>query len=163
VEQQDIAPISQNSKAIMKTTNQKEETQTKIINPKNAGLKAASKGVGEADKWVDEAGNIKWPANRGFLGESEKVTLEKGTMIDRFGNERGTFVAPKGTPYEMRALPIGTNINQPYNVYEVLKPIDAMGGKAASWFGEPGMGTQYELSGKISDLIKDGYLGRVGK
>ena len=121
-----------------------------------------AEGAGKANKWVDEAGNINWPPNRGFISEPEKMTLKPGTRLDRYGNERGTFVAPEGTPYGMRALPKGTDLNQPYNVYEVVKPIDAMGGKASPWFDEPGLGTQYELSQKISDLLKDGYLKRVG-
>ncbi len=121
-------------------------------------LKETLKGK---NKWIDEKGNIIWPPNRGFLGEPVKITLQPGTRVDRYGSERGTFVASEGTPYKMRALPKGTD-KQPYNVYEVVKPIDALGGKTAPWFDEPGLGTQYELSQSISDLIKGGYLKRVG-
>jgi len=52
------------------------------------------------------------------LGEPQVVTLQPGTKIDRYGYEGGSFVAPEGTPYEMRSLAPGTE-TKPYNVYEV--------------------------------------------
>ncbi len=128
----------------------------------NAARGAAAKGAVNATKWVDEAGNIKWPANRGFAGTPKEVTLKPGTRIDRYGYEGGTFVSPEGTPYANRALALGTE-SKPYNVYEVVKPLNAQGGKIASWFGQPGGGTQYELGQSISDLLEAGIIKKVGK
>jgi RHS repeat-associated protein len=101
-----------------------------------------------------------WPPNRGFLGTPKTETLQKGTLIDRYGSEYGSFVSPKGTPFEMRALPLEAK-QKPYSVYEVIKPIDATSGKAAPWFGQPGMGTQYEFNKSIKDLINEGVIRRV--
>ena len=103
-----------------------------------------------------------WPLNRGFLGTPETVTLQPGTLIDRYGMEGGTFAAPVGTPFPMRSLPLDT-LSQPYNVYEVVQPIsDVKSGLTAPWFGQPGLGIQYELSNPIEELINSGQLRRVG-
>ena len=48
--------------------------------------------------------------------------------MDRYGGETGKFVSPKGTPYTNRSLPPGSDA-RPYNVYEVVKPIDVQSGK----------------------------------
>lgn len=119
-----------------------------------------TKGAGQASKWVDEAGNIKWPKNDGFAGDPKPVTLLTGTRIDRYGYENGKFVSPEGTPYGRRALAPGTE-SKPYNVYEVVKPFDAQGGKIAPWFDEVGGGTQYKFDKSIKELIDGGYLRRV--
>jgi hypothetical protein len=101
-----------------------------------------------------------YPPNRGFAATPVTETLQPGTLIDRFGLERGTFVAPSGTPVPMRALPPGV-ADAPYNVYRVVKPIDVQAGKSATWFGQPGGGTQYELPSRVADLLKSGHLERV--
>jgi len=111
----------------------------------------------KADKWLDEAGNIRWPPNRGFGGHIVKETLPSGTKIDRYGTRDGTFTAPEGTPYSKRALSPGSN-NKPYEKYEVIKPIEVDSGKSKAWFGEQGGGTQYELPKKIKELIEDGSI-----
>lgn len=69
----------------------------------------------------------------------------------------GNFVAPEGTPYQNRALPSGTK-NKPYNLFEVTAPIDAWGGRTASWFSEPGGGYQYMFESGIEKLIEEGKL-----
>ena len=101
-----------------------------------------------------------WPPNRGFDGNPTKVTLEPGTLIDRYGYDGGTFVSPKGIPYTERSLPIGTD-QKPYTVFEVVKPVEVQAGKIAPWFGEKGGGIQYEFSQKISDLLQQGILRKV--
>ncbi|TPV44588.1 WXG100 family type VII secretion target [Bacillus dicomae] len=126
--------------------------------------KQATESISDITKdprYYTESGEIIWPPNRGFLGEPEKVTLPPGTKVDRYGYEGGTFVSPEGIPYEQRALAPGTN-KKPYNVYEVVKPVDAMGGKIAPWFGEPGLGVQYEFNKSIKELIEEESLRRVG-
>lgn len=100
---------------------------------------------------MDKAGKIIWPPNRGLDGEAVIQTLKPGTRIDRYGFEGGTFVSPEGIPYPSRALAPGTE-NKPYNVYEVIKPIEVQAGKIAPWFGEPGGGIQYM---KVQWYIKE--------
>lgn len=56
---------------------------------------------------------LRYPEKDGFeldpSGEpiTKNITLVTGTIIDRFGTDRGYFVAPYGTPYEQRSLPPG--------------------------------------------------------
>jgi len=125
-----------------------------------AGAGDVNKGTGSASKWIDEAGNIKWPANNGFEGTPTAKTLKDGTVVDRYGGETGKFVSPKGTPYANRSLPPGAD-TRPYNAYEVVKPIDVQSGKIAPWFDQPGGGIQYQFTQSIDDLIQSGYLRRL--
>ncbi|WP_127506093.1 glycohydrolase toxin TNT-related protein [Paenibacillus humicus] len=120
------------------------------------------KGLTTTPKWVDEAGNIKWPGNDGFAGAPSKVTLKSGTMIDRFGYESGSYASPVGTSYAKRALAPGTE-NKPYHIYEVVKPIETLSGKIAAWFDQPGGGIQYKFNMSIEDLLKGGYIREVKK
>ncbi|PLR77051.1 hypothetical protein CU633_12615 [Bacillus sp. V3-13] len=121
-----------------------------------------STDVSKNPKYYTTEGEIIWPPNRGFIGEIQDITLEPGTRIDRYGYEGGTFVSPVGTPYEMRALAPGTN-QKPYNVYEVVKPVNVQSGRIAPWFDEPGLGIQHEFNKSIKELIEEGTLRRVEK
>ncbi len=115
----------------------------------------------ENPKLKDAPPAIVWPPNRGFAGTPTTETLTPGMRVDRYGYDAGTFVAPEGTPIPARSLAPGT-IDKPYNIYEVVKPIDAEAGPAAPWFGEPGGGIQYELPTSVKDAIANGSLRRVG-
>ena len=114
----------------------------------------------EREKYYDDDGNPKWPDNDGFDGDPENVTLQPKTRIDKYGDERGSYAAPKGTPYSQRSLPRGSDRNE-FHEYEVLKPIQAKGGKTAPWFGEQGGGTQYKFNETIEELIETGFLRRI--
>jgi hypothetical protein len=61
----------------------------------------------------------------------------------------------------MRALPPGAGA-RPYNVYEVVNPVEVDAGTVPPWFGQIGLGTQYELPGSVADLIEQGFLKAVG-
>jgi RHS repeat-associated protein len=98
-----------------------------------------------------------YPPNRGFLFDPKPMTLNPGTLIDRFGLDTGTFVAPLGTPIPLRALPPGV-AGRPYGAFEVLKPIEVKAGPARPWFGQPGLGTQFELPMSVRELIQSGHL-----
>ena len=118
-------------------------------------------------KWLDVLGLNKnlptpyWPPNRGALGEVRSITLPVGTLVDRYGYPGGTFVSPIGTPYPMRALPPGSN-QKPYTIYRVLKPIDNVAAsKIMPWFGEIGLGIQYELPKSVKSYIESGHLEEV--
>jgi hypothetical protein len=101
-----------------------------------------------------------YPPNRGFLGDPTRQTLVPGSVVDRYGGDRGVFVAPDGTPFGARALPLSV-AGQPYNRYRVVKPIEVDGGITAPWFQQPGLGTQYELPSKVRDLLRSGHLERM--
>lgn len=125
----------------------------------NAGYEKVGES-GSTSNYYNPDGSPIWPPNRGFDGNPTKVTLEPGTLIDRYGYDGGTFVSPKGIPYTERSLPIGTD-QKPYTVFEVVKPVEVQAGKIAPWFGEKGGGIQYEFSQKISDLLQQGVLRKV--
>ncbi|WBB73523.1 TNT domain-containing protein [Micromonospora sp. WMMD1128] len=79
-------------------------------------------------------------------------TLLAGYRLDRFGFSGGAFLAPLGTPFSSRALTpqsLNTPANAPlanYHVYCVVKPFTVDSGPIASWFAQPGMGTQFQLN-----------------
>lgn len=50
-----------------------------------------------------------------------------------------------------------------YHVYKVLRNLKAEGGPIAPWFGQPGLGTQFDTkhTGDIVYLLNNKYLERV--
>ena len=64
-----------------------------------------------------------WPINNGALGQVKKETLKPGTIVDRYGNEGGSYVSLVGTPFEMRALPATTD-KASLHAYKVTKSIN---------------------------------------
>jgi hypothetical protein len=122
----------------------------------------AYKGWGAARAAKAGPTKIVWPPNRGFAGEPGAASLIPGARVDRYGAESGTFVAPEGTPFDMRSLPESA-LEKPLNSYEVLKPIEVQAGPAAPWFGQPGGGLQFELPGSVKSLIESGHLAPVGR
>ncbi|MFI9384967.1 TNT domain-containing protein [Kutzneria sp. NPDC052558] len=96
----------------------------------------------------------------GFQSPDDKHAewVPSGTRLDRFGAERGKFLAPEGAPWEARALPPFT-LDAPYHSYEVARPFPAWVGPAAGWFDQAGGGTQYYLGQySVKDLLEKGYL-----
>lgn len=100
-------------------------------------------------------GNWRFPPNDGFGTDTNsqviatEVTLVPGQLLDRFGNEFGTFLAPARTKYGERSIP-PSNLNTedpryPYNyhLYRVKKPTTVCAGPTAPWFEQPGGGVQY--------------------
>ncbi|MFJ5408401.1 TNT domain-containing protein [Pectobacterium punjabense] len=80
------------------------------------------------------------------------------------GEPNGSFLAPKGTPYEQRALAPGAK-SETYYEYEVIKPLPAIQGKIASAFGQPGGGIQIlpnmQERVNVDWLVKNGYLREI--
>ncbi|KAK4174527.1 hypothetical protein QBC36DRAFT_38741 [Triangularia setosa] len=128
------------------------------------------------DAWFNTTGNGWWhyPEEDGFVVADDglpikgEVTLETGTLLDRFGGEAtGTFVSPAGAGYQQRALP-PTNLNTPddtgipynYHVYSVLTPLVVRSGPILPWFGQPGNGVQFELPKPVAELVGAGLLQR---
>ncbi|WP_268225813.1 glycohydrolase toxin TNT-related protein, partial [Sinomicrobium oceani] len=99
-----------------------------------------------------------WPSNDGFKGNTEIKMLEIGEMIDRYGQEAGKYLSPEGTPFEQRSL-LPSKINDPYNVYEVVKPFEVQSGKVAPYFYQKGGGIQYKLiQYNVKWYLDQGYL-----
>lgn len=100
-----------------------------------------------------------WPNERRFLGgKSTPITLLPETIIDRYGYPGGTFVSPVVIPFEARALPSSYKSGKPYYIYEVVYPISAQTGVAATWFKAEGMGIQHEITKTVQELLDDGSL-----
>ena len=134
-----------------------------------------------ATYWDSTAGSWIYPPDNGFLllkghPDEHPVILMPGRHLDRFGSEYGAFLAPADTPYAARSLPPQSLDNfDPaytcnYHAYRVLKRFAAEGGPIAPGFGQPGLGTQYQLvssllpgrpSANVMWLITHGYLQRL--
>lgn len=111
----------------------------------------------QESKYLNVEGNIDWPRyapNDGFVeGSQHMVTLDKDTLIDRYGAPNGSFVTPAGTLYEMRSLPYFEN-PYAYHEYRVIEPIENVKmGEIAPAFDQPGGGIQYLLPASIKDLL----------
>jgi len=125
---------------------------------KPVGFRASDPVTGEV--LYEDEGITVFPPNRGFADTPERMTLQPGTIIDRYGSPDGRFVSPQGVPAVARSLPSGA-ANSPVNTYQVLKPFDVYGGPAAPAFNQPGGGMQYELNSSVQELVEQGYLGIV--
>lgn len=126
---------------------------------------ASLAGLGVASDIVAAGRAVKvvttfFPENNGFILGSKSETLEAGTVVDRYGHEGSPFVAPVGTPIEMRSLPPSVNLDV-YNSYRVLKPLEVQSGSIALAFGHHGLGKQYVLPDIVKNLVKNGYLERL--
>ena len=117
-------------------------------------------GRGRPGAGAEASKAVVWPPNRGFHGNPTVTVLKPGTQVDRFGTGRGRFVAPNGTPVAQRSLAPGTT-ERPYSVFEVTNRLVVRKGHAEPWFGQPGMGIQYELPASVNDLLIAGYLRRL--
>jgi hypothetical protein len=121
-----------------------------------AASKAISSGISADTKAIAQY----WPPNRGFIGEPQRVHLMSGELISRYGQPGGTFLAPKGTPFEMRGLPPSLSSLKP-NIYQVVKPIEVLKGRSVPAFGYIGMGIQYELPVSVQTLLGRGILKEI--
>lgn len=100
-----------------------------------------------------------WPPNSGGYAPTYGTVLDVGMKIDRYGYPGGKFVSPLGESFESRALPPSYQTTKPYFQYEVVQPIpDVTQAKALPWFGQRGMGTQYQLPNSVQWYLDNGYL-----
>ncbi|HDH8884422.1 TPA: contact-dependent inhibition effector tRNA nuclease [Escherichia coli] len=140
------------------------ESVSKNPNSSSAITDAEAGGYSYYDKFKNANGGWDWPKNLGFEGEPIKTIIPVGTRLDRYGEPTGSFLAPKGTPYEQRALAAGTKAEKYYE-YEVIKPLPAIQGKIAPAFGEPGGGIQIlpnmQERVNVEWLLKNGYIREV--
>lgn len=115
--------------------------------PKTSGNPNSSSAVTDTeaggysyyDQFKNRDGGWDWPKNLGFDGDPVKTVIPVGTRLDRYGEPNGSFLAPKGTPYEQRALAPGAKAEKYYE-YEVIKLLPAIQGKIVPAFGESGDG-----------------------
>lgn len=125
------------------------------------GLPALLRTVAAEERMVvaETAPEVLWPANRGFMaGEGGQASVLPGQVLDRYGGTGGNFLAPAGTPAAARSLAPGVEL-RPLTSYEVLQPFEAGAGRAAPWFGQPGLGLQFDLGTRtVQDLINAGAL-----
>jgi hypothetical protein len=106
---------------------------------------AAARASSKFDDPVNGLPTREWPPFPGTIDQVETDTvLAPGTLVDRFGPPRGSFLSPFGTSYGARALKPGT-MRDTYYVYEVLRPLPVKDGVVRPWFGEAGEGEQYRL------------------
>jgi YD repeat-containing protein len=128
-----------------------------------AESRAARESSGFSD-FIKAEGKIQeelqiWPPNRGRLGPVSVIELQPGTLIDRYGPPRGSFVAPQGSSFAERALPSYYENSVPFFKYEVIKPIpNTVQSKVLPWFGQKGLGTQYELEKSVQWYLDNKFL-----
>ena len=107
--------------------------------------------------WLQTDCRYGFPQRDGFATKPRYIVLRTGTVIDRFGQPGGNFLAPAGASYMGRAVPYD-RLKMPYYRYEVLRPLRVQAGKAAPWFDQPGGGLQYKTALRVQDLVARGYL-----
>lgn len=121
--------------------------------------------------WVTAEGRPLYPPGNGAVPGTEFQTiLPVGTKLDRFGaiGPDTDFLAPAGTPLGQRALPAGSE-SRPLVQLEVLKPLPMQQSNVMPWFGQEGMGVQFQSTTgglvlpkdarvTIQSLIDAGYL-----
>ena len=120
----------------------------------------------KAEKWtelesvINQPGdtlNYGYPPANGFVS-MELVTLPVGKKLDRYGYLGGSFVADEGASFGSRSLKSSSR-KAPYYTFIVTKDIpNVSAGLSIPWFGEPGMGMQYNFADPIDSLVASNYL-----
>ena len=102
-----------------------------------------------------------YPPNNGFSGSTETITLQSGTILQRFGGTGGSYVAPYYTAPMSLSLPYAQlpNMNNP-QLYILNQSLEVTAGTAAPWFGQYGGGTQYLLPQAIRELLELGIISK---
>ena len=94
-----------------------------------------------------EAGKTWWPPNNGGVGSPIQTKLPKNFKLDRFGDEKGSYLSKAGDNYDSRALSYIPK-HKP-NVYAVTERgaqrLTVEKSEISPWFGQIGGGTQYRL------------------
>ena len=66
-------------------------------------------------------------------------------------------MAPAYTPPQILSMPFD-KLSAPTTLFELQKPIQALSGRVAPWFGQMGGGTQYLLTDSVKQLLEDGVI-----
>ncbi|MFF4603039.1 TNT domain-containing protein [Streptomyces sp. NPDC001339] len=124
-------------------------------------------------KWKKDNWDWAYPGNDGFDGIPRTVTLKPGTILDRFGSPKGSFLSPVANQnpdlYQARSIPPSNLHTYPndvecnYHRYRVNKEFTVQQGRIAAWFGQAGGGTQVKLGGetKVADLLNSKSLEEI--
>ena len=101
----------------------------------------------------------------GTHGYWDEITLDKGKLLVRYGNERGYMTTDYGTPYELLGLPYVPETVE-YHVYEVIADnvvvkCQVKKGIVSPMFNSEGGAIQYKHSQSIFAEIADGKLKEV--
>ena len=116
------------------------------------------------DYYDQSTGEIKWPANDGFVEGSKKdIYVDNSVVFKRYGGPSGEFLGNATDSYESRALaPHSEEANQYY--YRPTDKFLISAGTVAPWFGSDGGGEQfvkYKADGSkysIQELLDEGLL-----
>ena len=96
--------------------------------------------------------DVCYPLFDGFLfGASWETTLPAGSTFDRYGNPRGSYASPIGTPKEERALPPWNSGE--YTAYRSKIDLEVKAGIAGPYYGSAGGGIQYMFRSTLGSLI----------
>ena len=98
-------------------------------------------------------------------GTENACTLLPGSIMDRFGDEVGSYFAPLGTSFGERSLPDLPQYQQ-YTQCMVNKPFDVMAGITRPRFGQPGLGSAVPNRCRrglhvTADLLNGDYISKV--
>jgi hypothetical protein len=130
-----------------------------------------------ADRLVQEVTALVRRAGQAVQASTTVYQLDRGLIVDQFGQESGTYLYPDGTPFQQRSLPPSllstTDPSFPnnYHRYEIMRPFRARAGPVAPAFEQPGGGIQFKVEPEffaerpplltVRWLLRAGYLRRV--
>ena len=117
--------------------------------------------------WKTAEGKVWWPPIDGAVpGTQFMTTVKPGTVLDRFGgtSSTSTFLAPVETTLAERALAPFVN-TAVWDQYVVLRELPVEQSTVMPWFGQSGMGIQYNTARGIEQtiawLVERKYLRKV--
>lgn len=117
-----------------------------------------TKGKKGEDRFYSDDGKPIYPPNNGAIGKEEKTLLPKGTVISRYGSNRGKYTSPDGTSLGERSLDKKTRYDNELHRFKLTEEFECIEGVVAPWFDQVGRGIQYKFSKSIEQLIKEGVL-----
>ena len=117
-----------------------------------------TKGKKGEDRFYSDDGKPIYPPNNGAIGKEEKTVLPKGTVVSRYGSNRGKYTSPDGTSLGERSLDKKTRYDNELHRFKLTEEFECIEGVVAPWFDQVGRGIQYKFSKSIEQLIKEGVL-----
>ena len=117
-----------------------------------------TKGKKGEDRFYSDEGRPIYPPNNGAVGKEEKTVLPKGTVVSRYGSNRGKYTSPDGTSLGERSLDKKTRYDNELHRFKLTEEFECIEGVVAPWFDQVGRGIQYKFSKSIEQLIKEGVL-----
>lgn len=117
-----------------------------------------TKGKKGEDRFYSDDGKPIYPPNNGAIGKEEKTVLPKGTVISRYGSNRGVFVSPAKTSLEERALPKNTREKNELHTFVLKNDVTCYKSIVAPWFAQKGRGVQLRLVNSLQELLDRGDL-----